>query len=390
MTEEEKTAYQAEMLLNRIKKRDKHLSKWAKRVETDAFRLYDRDIPEIPLVIDRYKDAVSGALFERPYEKDDAEEERWLKAMTGAISAALAIPEDHIFLKIRKRMYHAPRMNPAEDTSRVDEYAGRGRLGRQHAGHGQRGQQHTTWTGEQTHEAGNDYGRGSGPSQYERESHRNFYVDVHEGDMVFRANLSDYLDTGIFLDRRLLRRRIRAEAAGKRLLNLFCYTAGFSLAAAKGGAAAVDSVDMSNTYLDWAKVNFALNGLRAEIVGAEAAFAGTAGAAGRGAKAQPDMAAGTAEAAAPDFRLIRADALRFLDDAARARRRWDIIVLDPPTFSNSKKMASTLDVNRDYRNLIGKCLKLVDKGGKLYFSANARHFRLAANGFPEVRALDIS
>jgi 23S rRNA G2069 N7-methylase RlmK/C1962 C5-methylase RlmI len=356
MTEEEKTAYQAEMLLNRIKKRDKHLSKWAKRFETDAFRLYDRDIPEIPLVIDRYKDAVSGALFERPYEKDETEEERWLKAMADAISVALAIPEDRIFLKIRKRMYHAPRMNPAENSAHTGQYAGRGQWGQQDAGLAR----------EHLHgKAGNGFSR----NQYERESHRNFYVDVREGDMVFRVNLSDYLDTGLFLDRRKLRGRIRAEATDKKLLNLFCYTAGFSLAAAKGGASKVDSVDMSNTYLDWAKVNFAINGLRAEIVGTEA---------------------GTAEAAASDFRLIRADALRFLDDAARARRRWDIIVLDPPTFSNSKKMVSTLDVSRDYQNLIGKCLKLVDKGGKLYFSTNARHFRLEADGFPAAHAQDIS
>ncbi|MDR1220981.1 MAG: class I SAM-dependent methyltransferase [Treponema sp.] len=301
---DQKTARQAEMLFNRLAKRQKHLKKWASRIGVNAFRLYDRDIPEIPLQIDLYNDALCGALFERPYEKDEGEEALWLNAMTEAAARALSIPVGRIFLKIRKRQ------------------------------------------------------RGS--NQYTRLVHHNFFVDVMEQGLVFRTNLSDYLDTGLFLDRRKLRLLIRQAVAkrnGAKVLNLFCYTAAFSLYAAAGGNVEVDSVDLSNTYLDWAKVNFALNGLRAESVPQEALFS------------SPN--------ALPPFRLIRADALRFLDEAVKKRRTWDIIILDPPVFSNSKKMASDFDVNRDYQSLIATCLTLLNSGGALYFSTNARRFALA-------------
>lgn len=281
------------MLCNRLKKKYKHLKKWASRTDTEAFRLYDRDIPEIPLLIDLYKDAVSGALFERPYEKDEHEEEAWLAAMEEAMSEAIDIPLERIFIKIRKK---------------------------------QRGE-----------------------SQYGRFETRNFFVDIRENELTFRTNLSDYLDTGLFLDRRKLRRLVKNEAAGKSVLNLFCYTATFSLCAAAGGAARTDSVDISNTYLDWAKVNFSLNGFNAS-------------------PRPPNPAR---------FRLIRQDALTFLDDAVRQRLSWDIIILDPPTFSNSKKMRGDFDINRDHETVIEKSLKLLKDTGKLYFSTNARRFHLS-------------
>jgi 23S rRNA G2069 N7-methylase RlmK/C1962 C5-methylase RlmI len=257
------------------------------------------------LQIDLYNDAVCGALFERPYEKDEEEEALWLNAMAEAAARALSISAGRIFLKIRKRQ------------------------------------------------------RGS--NQYTRLVHQNFFVDVIEQGLVFRTNLSDYLDTGLFLDRRKLRLLIRQEAAkrnGAKVLNLFCYTAAFSLyAAAAGGNVEVDSVDISNTYLDWAKVNFALNGFRAEMLPQEALF--------------------SLSNALPPFRLVRADALRFLDEAVKRRRTWDIIVLDPPVFSNSKKMSSDFDASRDCQSLIAKCLTLLNPGGALYFSTNARRLALA-------------
>lgn len=162
-----KTAAQAEMLANRLQKRYKHLGKWARRIGADAFRLYDRDIPEIPLVLDIYGDAVAGALYERPYEKDPDEEDRWLKAMTGAVSGALNIPRERIFLKQR--------------------------------------------------------GRQRGKAQYKRlRDNQGFHEDVREGGLRFRVNLSDYLDTGLFLNHRKTRSLVREEARGKRVLNLFC------------------------------------------------------------------------------------------------------------------------------------------------------------------------
>jgi 23S rRNA G2069 N7-methylase RlmK/C1962 C5-methylase RlmI len=300
----DKTKFQAEMLENRLRKRHKHLAKWARRREAGAYRLYDRDIPEIPLVIDCCRgstgpgappvEALAGALYRRPYEKDPAEEDAWLAGMRAAMAAALEIPDSRIFLKERRRL--------------------RGRR-----------------------------------EQYERSPSpgRGFEMVVNEGDLRFQVNLSDYLDTGLFPDRRRLRALIRGEAAEKQVLNLFAYTCAFSVYAAAGGAVSVDSVDLSNTYLDWGRRNFALNGLPA----------------GEPAERGP-------------FRFIRADALRFLEGAAGRGRKWDLIILDPPAFSNSKKMAGALDIRRDHPELIVRCLGLLKPGGRLWFSAGTGRFPL--------------
>jgi 23S rRNA G2069 N7-methylase RlmK/C1962 C5-methylase RlmI len=292
---EDKTAAQAEMLGNRLLKRYRHLKKWARRTGTDAFRLYDRDIPEIPLALDFYGGAVAGALYKRPYDKDEREEEAWLDAMTAAVSGALEIPEERIFIKERRRLKERP----------LD--------------------------------------------QYRRMGERNFILNVREGDLRFSVNLSDYLDTGLFLDRRKMRRLIREASEGKRVLNLFCYTAAFSVCAAAGGAASVDSVDMSRTYLEWGSRNLALNGFGSSL---------------------PE--AGTAS----PWRLIRSEAGAFLDQAERTREKWDLIILDPPAFSNSKKMEGVLDIKRDHGRLIRRCLGLLGGDGVLWFSVNARGFRL--------------
>ena len=307
----DKIAAQADFLFNRLSKRYRHLKKWARRTGTNAFRLYDRDIPEIPLVLDLYGDAVSGALYKRPYEKDEREEEAWLSAMREACAQALEISEDNIFLKERRRMRQRQR-------------------------------------------TGNQYGK---------KASQNFYRDVIEGDLTFRVNLSDYLDTGLFLDARKKRAFIRREAAGKRVLNLFAYTCSLSVAAAKGGARKVDSVDLSGTYLEWGKINFALNGL-------EAAHSG-----------------GFPHTKAPS--LIRRDVIQFLDEAAGKRSRWDIIIVDPPAFSNSKKMRSPLDLRRDHRELIRKSLSLLSPGGTLIFSSSAKGVKIDTADFPALDVKDI-
>jgi 23S rRNA G2069 N7-methylase RlmK/C1962 C5-methylase RlmI len=294
---QDKTTAQAGMLGNRLLKRFRHLKKWARRTGTDAFRLYDRDIPEIPLVLDFYGGAVAGALYKRPYEKDEREEAAWLKAMSAAVSGALEIPEERIFIRERRQLKERPR------------------------------------------------------DQYRRTGERNFIRNIREGDLRFSVNLSDYLDTGLFPDRRKMRLLIREAAAGKRVLNLFCYTAAFSVCAAAGGAVSVDSVDMSRTYLEWGGRNFALNGFKASF---------------------PD--------AGPDdpspWRLIRAEAGAFLDRAGRRGEKWDLIILDPPAFSNSKKMEGVLDIKRDHGALIRRCTGLLAEGGVLWFSTGARGFRL--------------
>jgi len=289
-----KTALQAELLHNRLLKRYRHLKKWAKRTGTNAFRLYDRDIPEIPLVLDLYDDAVSGALYKRPYEKDEAEEDAWLLAMKASISKAIAIPTENIFLKERQKQRH-----------------------RQESG-----------------------------NQYNKLGSRFFYRDVKEGNLSFRVNLSDYLDTGLFLDARKKRALIQKEALGKRVLNLFAYTCSLSVAAAKGGAVQVDSVDLSNTYLEWGKANFALNGLNENA-----------------------------------FSFIRSDVIRYIEESAGKGFRWDIIILDPPSFSNSKKTNDTLILKRDYKNLISRCLPLLAANGTLLFSSNAKGIALSDEDF---------
>ncbi|MDR2101501.1 MAG: class I SAM-dependent methyltransferase [Treponema sp.] len=326
MQDEEKNAAQAEMLGNRLAKRSRHLKKWARRTGVEVFRLYDRDIPEIPLVLDYYAGAISGALYERPYEKDEEEEQHWLAAMTEAVSASLDIPRDRIFLKQRRRQ--------------------------------------------------------RGKAQYQKQGERQLIREIREGGLRFRVNLSDYLDTGFFPDRRKMRSLVGKEAAGRGVLNLFCYTASFSVYAAAGGAARVDSVDLSNTYLDWGAVNFDLNGFRAERLNSGDFFRFHGSSEGSG-QARPDIEAGPLGGKGPPpHRLIRGDVLPFLDAAATARLSWDIIILDPPAFSNSKKMSGALDLRRDHRELICRCLALLNPGGKLWFSANPRHFKLFPEDFP--------
>jgi 23S rRNA G2069 N7-methylase RlmK/C1962 C5-methylase RlmI len=192
------------------------------------------------------------------------------------------------------------------------------------------------------------------------------------------VNLSDYLDTGLFPDRRRLRALTASEAAGQRVLNLFCYTAAFSVYAAAANAALVDSVDISNTYLDWGAANFGLNGFRAE----RAAFPLRA--------SRNPQADGDGGESHSRYRLIRADVFPFLAEAAAAGFSWDRIILDPPAFSNSKKMRGPLDLKRDHRELITRCLALLSPGGKLYFSANPRHFKLDPADFPGTALRDIS
>jgi 23S rRNA G2069 N7-methylase RlmK/C1962 C5-methylase RlmI len=325
---DEKIETQAELFFNRLRKRQRHLKKWARRIETDAYRLYDRDIPEIPLLIDYYGGALAGALFKRPYEKAEDEEERWLLAMKTAASQALDIPCGHIFFRERRRTRF----------------------------------------------------RSEGGVQYERQGTAAFIRDVREGGLRFRVNLSDYLDTGLFLDRRRMRGMIRSEAAEKRSLNLFCYTASFSVCAAAGGAAEVDSVDMSRTYLDWGRENFVLNGFKAPGSGLRTGFGS-----GRTLPAvcSPAQSRGI-------YRFIRADVFHFLEEARRRGRRWDQIILDPPVFSNSKRMNRILDLDRDHPRLIAQCAALLAPGGKLWFSTQLRSGRMALPDLPGLKREELS
>jgi 23S rRNA (cytosine1962-C5)-methyltransferase len=305
MQTEQKVADQAVMFANRLEKQYKHLRKWARRTGVASYRLYDKDIPEIPLAVDLYTEASSGSgflhisLYERPYEKEEAEEEIWMAAMKEAASDVLEIPAERIFTKLRRR---------------------------------QRGED----------------------SQYEKIADGGGRIIIDEGGSKLIVNLSDYLDTGIFLDHRPARLRVRSEAAGKRVLNLFCYTGAFSVHAAAGGAASVTSVDLSKTYLGWAAENLCLNGFKTAAPGAG--------------HARSNRETG-------NWPCVHADVKAFLAQAKRSEDKWDIIICDPPTFSNSKRAADTLDINRDWTELCRTCLSLLAPGGTLYFSTNSRSLK---------------
>ena len=262
-----------EMFANRLKKNARHLGKWAKREAVTCWRVYDKDIPELPVTVDTYE----GALVINDYRIDPTDQ-TWLDALAEAARDALDAKD--VFIKRRERL-----------TDRRD-------------GH-----------------------------QYERIAKENEFRIVHEGGQKFRVNLGDYVDTGLFLDHRITRARVAAEP-GTSLLNLFAYTGAFSVHAAAAGKATT-SVDLSNTYTEWARANLELNGLRGEI--------------------------------------IAGDVREFLTDARRGGRRWDIAIVDPPTFSNSKRMDYTWDLQRDHALLLDDVAAVADI---IWFSTNRQRFKL--------------
>ncbi|MEZ4362488.1 MAG: class I SAM-dependent methyltransferase [Kofleriaceae bacterium] len=284
----------AQMLGNRLGKNARQLERWAKREAIGCYRVYDCDIPELPLTIDRYERALVIADCRLPPRRERGEDDdpahlaAWLDAMVAASGAALHVDRAEVFVKERQP------------------------LRERQAGH-----------------------------QYERLAELGAWREVSEGGHRFRVNLSDYLDTGLFLDHRLTRRRVAAEPA-RTLLNLFCYTGSFSVYAGAAGMATT-SVDLSATYLEWARQNLALNGLTGEA-----------------------------------HELVRGDVREILRDLVRARRRFDVAVVDPPTFSNSKRMTSTWEVQRDHAELLIQVAAAVRPGGVIWFSTNRRKFSLDA------------
>jgi 23S rRNA G2069 N7-methylase RlmK/C1962 C5-methylase RlmI len=240
------------------------------------------------LVIDRYGDWLHAAEYERPHERTAIEHDVWLDRMVEAAAVELGVAPDHVFLKTRRR---------------------------QRAG-----------------------------GQYEKFDDRQATLSVTEGDLQFAVNLSDYVDTGLFLDHRSTRALVRADAKGRRMLNLFCYTGSFSVAAAAGEAVTTTSVDLSNTYLDWTKRNLVNNGF------------------GDGQR----------------HRIVRDDARGFLEHRGRrGEPPYDLAVVDPPTFSRSAKAPDDWDVQRDHADLLNAVAENLSLGGIVYFSTNFRRFKLA-------------
>ena len=288
-----KTLEQARIFQNRLSKVARHLRRWPSRGIT-CFRLYDHDIPEVPLVVDRYEDHLHAAEYEQRHERSPEEHRAWLELMVQTAGDVLGVERSKIFLKRRERQL--------------------------------------------------------GLSQYERSGSEGRIFPVSEGGLKFLVNLSDHVDTGLFLDHRITRSMVRDAAAGKRFLNLFAYTGSFTVYAASGGALSTTTVDLSNTYLDWAKENLRLN-----------AFGGV------------------------QHRFIRGDAMAFLRGHPPGAH-YDLAVVDPPTFSKSKMAEGIWDVQRHHAKLLNLVLGLMAPGGLIFFSTNFRKFKLAAG---EIRCAEL-
>ncbi len=341
-----KTQYQAELFSNRLKKKYKELRKWARKNRISCYRLYDRDIPEVPVSLDLYEflpgeidSPVEAArflsdqntrlstndqtveqsikertyavlyLYERPYQKDENEEELWFDSMANVTADVLGIQKENIIKKMR---------------------------------------------GHKSHKDDNQY----------QKTDISLQGLVQEQGQLFRVDLTTYLDTGLFFDHRSLRSTVRDTAGKKRVLNLFCYTSSFSVYAAQGNARYVESVDLSNTYLTWSKENMTLNGFSDKN----------------------------------KYVYTKADCMRFLQEKAVAAKSgklapeelYDIIILDPPTFSNSKTTTDVLDINKDWPQLVKDCLNILSPNGTLYFSTNSERLKFDISKVPPKTAAGLS
>jgi 23S rRNA (guanine2445-N2)-methyltransferase / 23S rRNA (guanine2069-N7)-methyltransferase len=296
---EDSLSENARMLFNRLQKNLQKLRPWLKKSGVSCFRLYDADMPEYAFAVDVYKHTDSGELhvhlqeYAPPKTVDELGAARRREETQLAVSAALALPLHRVHFKRRER---------------------------------QRGEK----------------------SQYKKHAEQQTQdsrFTVQEGGHTFWVDLHTYLDTGLFLDTRPVRQLLAGKARGKRFLNLFAYTASATVYAAKAGAKSSLSIDMSATYMDWAKNNFAANGIDAR-----------------------------------KHQLLVQDCLQWLEEA---NEEFDLIYLDPPTFSNSKRMQTTLDVQRDQVNLIGYALDLLSENGELVFVTNHQRFKLEEAVFIE-------
>ncbi|MDB4775762.1 MAG: SAM-dependent methyltransferase [Proteobacteria bacterium TMED72] len=296
------------MLGERLANRMRHLSKWGRKKGISCFRLYERDVPEYPAIVDWYADENAEDptrdgdaivwLFGRKRDDTLEKEAEHRRDAEAEILAGLNIPRERMHVKHR---------------------------GRQSSGSGER-------------------------EQYERVDTRATTKVVREHGLRFEINLSDYLDVGLFLDHRPTRKSVQDRADGKRVLNLFAYTGAFSVHARAGGADATTTVDMSRTYLDWYERNLALNGHTLE----------------------------------PRHRVVQADCLQWLEAGPQDEDdRYDIVVCDPPTFSNSKRMkAGSFSIDRDHPALLRNLARFVAPKGEIFFSTNSRSFELSSDAVP--------
>lgn len=289
----------AEMFRNRLSKVFKHKSKLARRQQILCYRIYDHDLPEFPFSIELYEDQLYIAEYLRRHGMEDEVHDAWMDECKDIIAEIVGIPIERMNFKLRKRMSHK------------DE-------------------------------------------QYEKISTEKEYSTVLEDGLKFLVNLTDYLDTGLFLDHRITRKMVRNTCANKRVLNLFCYTGSFSVYAAAGGASSVTSVDLSKTYLAWAEDNMTINLFKDKQT----------------------------------YQFIHADVKQYLKTLQP--NSFDLVIMDPPTFSNSKRMKDILDIQRDHAELINDVLAAMTPGGQLYFSTNFVRFQLDATAIHSTQIKDIT
>jgi len=292
-----KLSAEAEMLANRLRKNRKKLATWIKQEKLACYRIYDADLPEFNLAIDVYGDELHLAEYQAPKDIPASKAARRLAEALEALIQVFDVSQSAIHVKQRLRQ--------------------------------------------------------KGKNQYQPQNRRGQLKEVREGQLHFLVNLSDYLDTGLFLDHRLTRKLIGELAEGKNFLNLFAYTGTASVYAAAGGATTTTSVDMSHTYCAWARKNLTLNG-----------FSGTA------------------------HQVIEADCLAWLKEAPA--QAFDLIFLDPPTFSNSKSMSDNFDIQRDHVGLLQTVIKLLTPGGLLIFSNNLRSFKMDFDQLDALKIEDLS
>ncbi|WAK01697.1 bifunctional 23S rRNA (guanine(2069)-N(7))-methyltransferase RlmK/23S rRNA (guanine(2445)-N(2))-methyltransferase RlmL [Methylobacter sp. YRD-M1] len=293
----------ADMFANRLKKNLKKLSKWAKQNKISCYRVYDADLPEYAVAVDIYQSEqtwVNVQEYEPPKSIDQHKADQRLAGVLAEIPRVLQISPDQVFLKIRRKQ--------------------------------------------------------KSTDQYEKHGDSGVFHIVEEGGCKLLVNFEDYLDTGLFLDHRPIRLMIQQQAKGKRFLNLFAYTGSATVHAARGGARSTTTVDMSNTYLNWAQKNMQLNNMQGE------------------------------------HEFIQADCLDWLATEAKQpySRQYDLIFLDPPTFSNSKRMDDVFDVQTDHVSMIKNAVSLLAPGGVLYFSTNFRRFKLDSSALSGLVIDDIT
>jgi 23S rRNA (cytosine1962-C5)-methyltransferase len=272
------------MFRNRLEKVYRHRGKQAKTQNITCYRVYDHDIPEFPFIIEMYEDKLYVSEYKRGHSMGEEEHHKWLQECFGVMAEVLMIAPENIFVKMRQKK--------------------EGRTG-----------------------------------QYQKTGDRKTEFVISERNLKFIVNLSDYLDTGLFLDHRITRSLVGELSRGKRMLNLFSYTGSFSVYAAAGNALSVTSVDLSKTYLAWGERNMQLN--------------------------FPELTT---------HHCIHDDVKRYLKDIAESS--VDLIVMDPPTFSNSKRMEDFLDVQKDHVELINDCMRALTDNGILFFSTNYTKFQI--------------